>query len=375
MKEENIGFSIYGNENSCCAELQNVFEGNKRAFRDFTAKFSDFIIFSGNNGLDFKDLEEEEFSSLYRKLRGISSFLYELISEFCIFEGLIVNYEDMIQISEKGKAFLMSDVSIQFADIMKYFWFHRKWGSSGEKFLAESGAKRFCSMLFMQAKDYFGYNPLKAFGITDKEIINKNFYYIAENFFSQNYVKTMIEDFFEPSGIMIKRHSGGYESTEFGTSVFKILSLNMEEEYINMLEECWECYDRGNFGQAFEMALDISMVLSKSSDPFLVMGCVYLKIKEYDKAKEIVRFAIHINETFVADVPSHKRYEMNTLIFSYFNLALCYFHLGENIEALKILYQLKKSLPYNIDCIEDVLLTIKQTVLIKGSDDDKGTVN
>ncbi|WP_027308746.1 tol-pal system YbgF family protein [Caloramator sp. ALD01] len=146
---------------------------------------------------------------------------------------------------------------------------------------------------------------------------------------------------------------------DIGRRIFEYLAKDLLEQYDKLLDECWDYYDKGNFEQAFDIAKSIIKVLSFVPEAYNVLGCVYIKMGDIERARDMFNFAIDVYEkTSLGD------FEVDSYISLYYNLGLSYYYMNEYFRALSIFKSLKKTIPYEIDNLDELIEGIKHMTIV-----------
>lgn len=309
---------------------------------------NDFCFFLGNI------LDIEESRSL-------------LIFKYILFRGFIFISNGEVSITDFGKLFLLSDKAAQNLDTIEYFYekldWQEIWGKGFSNYLTNDG-KRYLASIFSQRESNLKYNSSLGSVLNEKELIwNTN--EVILQILNDKSMLYIIEQIIEPLGLIKKiriENDDWIKIDETSREIFKHYSYGMIDEYNQMLEECWESYDKGNFQEAFDNASGILKVVN-NIEAYNVIGCVYIRKKEYEKAKETFNYAIKLLDNYTDNNPGSLM-DMDLYTSLYFNLGLSHYYSGDFIPALHIFKDVKKNLPYTLDKVEEIYNAIKCRILL-----------
>lgn len=375
MDKETTVRGLMSRDNSSNKEILDLYRILQKT------KVSNNILFKAvDDVLSFIDEESFEFKGeitditpeVFSKLQGISSQFIDIILKFLVSEDMIeINNKDL-ELTPGGRLFLLSDEISCSIDLIRYFWSKLDWDSVSNKrtfskFL-KFDARRYVACLLTQLEN----------GNPDINILKEKYGHIDDIYFNNFFIiKELLEDegmyfilenIFEPLGLIVinkKSEEKVIKLTKRGKMVFEYYSCEMMKEYTELIEECWECYDRGNFQQAYEMARNVISVTSSILDAYNVIGCVYIRQGEYDKAKDIFMFAIDLCQYKMGEVNNGEETVMEIYVSMYYNLGLCFFYMGNYMRALNIFTSIKKTLPYNMESLEVIMKTIRKILIAK----------
>lgn len=315
---------------------------------------------SGNNIGSIFDLLGKAFMIPEGQLKVIKRFIEE--------QKLVENINGKIVLTPYGKLFTLSDKISAGIDIIKYVWEKLDWklitGCNFNNRFLEKESRRYTACLLSQLSNKY---------MTIGEIRNKykymDFYYssnlcIIQEMLKDKYMNIIIEDIFEPLGL-IEKNETEYSLSHWGKKVFEYYSHNMLEEYNALIDECWESYDKGNFQEAFDTAISIISVAGTILEAYNVIGCVHIRRGEYDKAKDVFMYAIELYEEKIGEPNNNWSTSMETYISMYYNVGLCDFYIGSFIKALHTFTTIKKTLPYKLESLEMIISTIKKMITIQ----------
>lgn len=325
-------------------------------------------LFSSIDDDEIKALNGKEIPGILLKLVGIPEEIDDIILKFIWDEGLIEIEEGILQLTPCGRLFLMSDDISSSMDLIKYFWEKLDWScfnksTASNKFL-EKGARRYVACLFSQIESSnIDIDSIKEkFGHIDDIYFNNMF--MIRKMLADEVIIHMIRNIFEPMGLIIEDNTGSFKLSSRGKMVFEYYSFDMIKEYTELVEEAWECYDRENYEQANEMARNVISVVGNIPDAYNVIGCVYIKLGEYEKAKDIFMIAMELCEAEIGEIQSCGNSYTEIYVSMYYNLGLCYFYMGNYLRALGIFTSIRKTLPYNLDSLDVIMNSIKKIIVV-----------
>lgn len=283
-------------------------------------------------------------------------------------EKLVEIVNGKIALTPYGKLFTLSDKISVGIDMVKYIWERLDWKeitgcTVPNKFLDKEG-RRYTACLLSQINNKY---------MTFEEVRNKYEYmdfiyssniYILQEMLKDKYMKKIIEDVFEPLGL-IEKNNEVINLSDWGKRFFEHYSNNMLEEYNGMIDECWDSYDRGNFQEAFETAISIISVTGTILEAYNIIGCVHIRKGEYNKAKDVFMYAIELYEEKIGEVNGNWSMSLETYISMYYNVGLCDFYMGNFIKSLHTFATIKKTLPYKLESLELIMTTIKKIIIIQ----------
>lgn len=318
-------------------------------------------------------IEGEDISLPYFILDrlGVSKNRILLILKFIIDEKLVEPLNGMLKLTPAGRLFLISDEISSSMDLIKYYWEKSDWNrfykSKRDSKYLQNDSRRYVACLLSQLENCLvDIDKLKSKYGHIEDIYFNNIFAIKE-MLNDSSMQDIIENIFEPMGLInIERNDNNkkFSLTARGKRVFEYYSQGMVDEYKELLEECWECYDRENFQQALEMSRNIISVIGSMPDAYNVIGCVYIKLGNYEIAKDIFMIAMELCENRMGDVLNKGESLMEVYVSMYYNLGLCYFYMGYYLRALGIFTSIKKTLPYDLDSLEEIMNSIKKIILI-----------
>jgi tetratricopeptide (TPR) repeat protein len=307
---------------------------------------------------------------LFAKTQNTSLEQVKIIFRFLFEQELIELQEEKMALTSYGKLFLMSDRISSSVDMIRYFWENADWveifQGSPSKFLHRD-SRRYTACLLSQ---------IEVRNSSEEEIMIKSqciediFYgslSAIDEILNDEGMLFIILNILAPLGLVkIKCDAENREivPTDSGRGIFEYYSKDMFKEYADLIEESWECYDRGNFQQAHEMAVNVIRVCGSMLEAYNIIGCVYIKQKDYERAMSIFLHAIQICEKKMADIDGSRDTVMESYISMYYNLGLCYFYMANNIRALQIFLSIRKTIPYTLDSLESIIDTIKKMIII-----------
>lgn len=280
---------------------------------------------------------------------------------------LIEVIDEKIILTPYGKLFILSDRVSAGIDMIKYVFEQLDWKEvtnclEDNKFL-DKDSRRYTSCLLSQISLYGTIPELLINKEIDLELIISSNIYMLYDLLKDKYMGELINSIFEPMGL-IRKCENNYCLTEWGLKVFDHYSYNMLKEYNELIDECWENYDKGNFQEAFESAASIIKVSSTILEAYNIIGCVYIRKGEYEKAKNIFKYGIKLNDEKTGVLNPNLSMSLETYISMYYNLGLCDFYMGKYINAMHTFSNIKKTLPYKIESLETIMATIKKFIIV-----------
>lgn len=323
-------------------------------------------VLQENNGIELDS--EDDCINFFSIIINFRTVQIKLLLKFLMEENLVILNRGKLKITDYGKLFLLSDKITQSIDIVRYFWEKLDWEelcSDRNNDYIVFGGRRYVASIFSQL-DIRETKINDSMGVMLKD--NVLFWNINKVLFEILNNKSMcfiINEILEPIGLisLIKCNKTQLVSiNETSRIIFDYYSQGMIEEYNQMVEECWESYDKGNFQEAFDFARNILKVVN-NIEAYNIIGCVYIKRKEYDKAKETFNYAISLLEKQKCHSQSEIT-NMDIFISLYFNLGLCYYYSEDLIRALHIFKEIKSTLPYILDRVEEIILSIKNKIVL-----------
>lgn len=334
------------------------------------------LTFIDNNQIEFVNKDIKKFAELVASTSAINVSNNEalVITYFLLDEGLIQEEEDYFILSPYGRLFLISDNISSTIDMIRYYWEKADWellaGSTDCYRFLSKDARRYVACLLHQFDGQFvDIDEIKK-KYSHIEIIDFNNYHITYDMINNHYIMYIIKNIFEPMGFLKVKYDNAKSRydlnlSNLGKRIFEFYSYNMREEYANLLEEAWECYDRENFEQSFSIAQDVIKVAYNIPEIYNLIGCVYIKMKKYAFAMDIFKLAIDICDGSTINLSKHREFSVDDYVSLYYNLGLCHYYIGDYINALHVFNDVKKTVPYTLDNIEDIIDTIKKIILIR----------
>lgn len=298
---------------------------------------------------------------------GITTVIFDLIFN----EELVEIDDGNVKLTWRGRLFYVSDGIISTMDIIRYFWERADWSNIfGEKTTSkftQVEARRYIANLLLNIDKSieWGKNLKNKFQNIDP-IYLSNYYNILD-MLNDKQIRCVFEYIFQPLGLISVNNDNELKITitETGKGIFQYYSYDIIEEYKALLEDSWENYDKGNFEQAYDIVKNVFSVTWDIPEAYNLVGCIYIKLKEYEKARDTFLFGIEICEEKVGKIDSLKTRSMDSYVMIYYNLGLCYYYMGEMFKALSIFTMLKKTIPYSIENLEAALSTIKKIIIIQ----------
>ncbi|EYE89245.1 hypothetical protein Q428_03610 [Fervidicella metallireducens AeB] len=216
------------------------------------------------------------------QINFIISFLYD--------NDLIENKNGGISLTSYGKLFLISDDISKVVDVYRYLFDRCDWNKAidnkiNNKYL-EINSREYVASLFLKCRDISIIEENAKNSDLNLESLY-NSYRILLEFLDDNGIKIIVKEILIPLGLVKNEEKSKYfKLTNVGEEFFRFYSRNIKRQYIKMIEEGWENFDRGNFQEAYDMANSILYIENNIPDPFNIIGCVYIKKKEYELAKK-----------------------------------------------------------------------------------------
>lgn len=327
-----------------------------------------FILEAFQENNDNKLNSEEDFIRFFDIILDIKLEQIRLLFDFLLRNHLLVSQNNKLEISDKGKLFLLSDKISQNIDLIQFFWEKLDWeelcSDMGNNFLTFEG-RRYVASIFSQIsiKDIQTGNGM---GVKlDEKVLFWNLNRVILQIINNKSMEYIIREVLAPIGLINMVDEGDIKwirINETSKAIFHFYSKGMVDEYNHMLDECWESYDKGNFQEAFDFAKGILKVVN-NIEAYNVIGCVYIKRREYDKAKETFNYAIRLLDKHNCD-DTEDFINTDLYISLYFNLGLCYYYSEEAIKALHIFKEIKKTLPYTLGKVEEIIYSIKNKIVL-----------
>jgi tetratricopeptide (TPR) repeat protein len=313
---------------------------------------------------------------LISKSTGIEIKAIKIIIDFILSLKLVETLDENYILSPYGKLFLMSDSTSQQVDILRYFWERADWNkivpeNSCDKFIHRDARRYVACMLSRinseKLRQYEEHNAYRKDSDNNDSIIFKADFNAYKELLTSKSIKYLLQNIFEPLGLLAydeKSNMEYFKLSQRGKQVFEYYSYGMVDEYKSMIDECWDSYDRGNFQEAFDNALSIIKVAGIIPEALNVIGCVFIKKNEYIAAENIFNFALDICSNNAMDTNIKNGFYAETYISVYYNLGLCCVSMGEYFRALHIFSSIKKTVPYNIESLEEVEKEVRKLVVI-----------
>lgn len=295
------------------------------------------------------------------QINFIINFLYD--------NDLIEDKNGGLSLTSYGKLFLISDDVSVAVDVCRYLFDRCDWNrvidnKINNKYL-EINSREYVASLFLKCKDISTIEENVKNSAINLESLHNSHKNLLE-FLNDSGIKKIVEEFLIPLGLIKNEETNkNYALTNVGEEFFKFYSRNIKEQYIKMIEESWENFDRGNFQEAYDMANSILYVENNIPEPFNIIGCVCIKKKEYELAKSIFLYAINICEENILELAKDRSFINDVYIPLYYNLGLCNFLTGEFFNAIKIFSNIRKTLPYKLDNVEKLHKKIKEIIVLK----------
>lgn len=347
-------------------DLYKILQRNRVSRNIFLEDIVSLLVLADE--YDIPSLNGEDTSLPYFILNklGIPNERIPLILSFIMEEKIVESINGVLKLTPSGRLFLISDEISSSMDLIKYYWEKSDWSrfykSKGNKYL-QHDSRRYVACLLSQIENCsIDIDKIKNKYGHIEDIYFNNIFAVRE-MLNDSSMQSIIENIFEPMGL-INADNKKFTLTDRGKRVFEYYSQGMIDEYKELLEECWECYDRENFQQALEMARNIISVIGSIPDAYNVIGCVYIKLGNYEIAKDIFMMAMELCESRIGDVKNKGESLMEVYVSMYYNLGLCYFYMGNYLRALGIFASIKKTLPYDLESLEGIMSSIKKIILV-----------
>ena len=288
-----------------------------------------------------------------------------VILKFLFDEKHIDVLDGRLVLTQMGRLFTITDKTIASADMFSYFWENCDWrmlsGLNEGNRLIEPDARRYLSLLFT-------YNSSERLfkEFNHIEPIEFNINVPLRNITKSKTIKYIVKYILEPIGIVkISEENGDtkFIHTKAGQKIFEYYSRDLVDEYNRFMEECWECYDRGNFQQAYDIANSVISVVYNNLEAYNIIGCVYIKRREYEKAKDTFIFALNLMDKDENFYIINEHSDSDIYLSIYYNLGLCYFYMGDFISALQIFKKIRKNVPCSLNNVEELIKSIKKMII------------
>lgn len=285
-----------------------------------------------------------------------SSAYIKLLMDFLKFQGILSEGEDL---NLTSKELLIRNIDRYYlsSEIIRFLLLNVDWNiylKSKDIYLSLDSRMYIFALLSQTTKKLIDETDslkessiykLSYFGSINKLNSSLAFKRVAEEIFERLNLGSVENECFVPN--------------EYGNKMFEYLAKDLLEQYDRLLEECWDYYDKGNFEQAFDIAKSIIRVLSFVPEAYNVLGCVYIKMGDIERARDMFNFAIDVYEkTSLGD------FEVDSYISLYYNLGLSYYYMNEHFRALSIFKSLKKTIPYEIDNLDELIEGIKLMTVV-----------
>ncbi|GFR34973.1 tetratricopeptide repeat protein [Thermobrachium celere] len=302
---------------------------------------------------------ERLIADLIAKYFNKSSSYINLLIKFLKEQGLI-DLEHEVKITSKGKLLKYLDRHYLSTEILRFVLLNLNWEECfrSRDILLNLDSRRYVFAMVSQTNSKLVEDMSK---LKENKVYNSSYFGAITNINSSSGFKKVVEECFVKLNLgYVKKDF--FIPNNFGMKVFKYLSRDLLDQYNRLLDECWDYYDRGNFEQAFDIASSIIKVLLFVPEAYNVLGCVYIKMGDIEKARDMFNFAIEVYEkTSFGDI------DADSYISLYYNLGLSYYYINDNFKALKIFKTIKKSIPYKIDNLDELIEGIKAFTLIRPS--------
>lgn len=317
-------------------DLYNLIKRNKYNAKDVINDISTFIEeIDTISSIYQKSAKRELFFDLTSKYLGKSKTYIKLILDFLKKYGFIGFNDNVIETTYKGNLIQIMDPYMLSADLIRFLLFDVDWQRYFERediYLSKDSRKYVFIMLYQFNLDIL--NELDK--IKENPLYKMSYFSSIDNIFSSSSLGAVCDEILIRLGLVTKE-KGYFIPNDICREIFKYYSFELYEQYIGLIEECWDYFDRGDFEQAFDIAKSIAKVLVFVPEAYNVLGCVYIKIGEIEKARDMLSYAIEIYEnTSLGDI------ESDSYILLHYNLGLAYLYMSENFKALKIFNDIKR---------------------------------
>lgn len=309
------------------------------------------------------------------RITGTAVQTVKIVMDFLTNHNLIEICDENYILSPYGKLFLMSDSVSQQVDIIRYFWERSDWRNIiprelQDKFVYSDARRYVACMLSRLDSEKFRqlekFNPLKRSSTDTDLILNADYRAYNEILFSKS-IRYILQNVFGQIGLLLLDNECNiikFDLSERGKKLYEYYSYGMIEEYKSMIDECWDSYDRGNFQEAFDNALSIINVAGIIPEALNVIGCVYIKKDEYDKAEKIFNYALDLCSINAMETNIKNGFYAETYVSIYYNLGLCCVSMGEFFRALQIFKSIKQTVPYEMESLDEVTKEVKRLIVI-----------
>lgn len=339
-------------------DLYNLLKRNKYYANDV---INDLYIFIEEietiSNIYEKSAKKELFFDLTSKYLGKSKSYIKLIMDFLKKYGFII-LNDTIETTYKGNLIQIMDHYMLSADLIRFLLFDADWQRYFERedvYLSKDSRKYVFIMLYQFNLDILSQlNKIK-----ENPLYKMSYFSSIENIFSSSSLGLVCNEIFIKLGLGTKE-DGYFIPNDVCREIFKYYSFELYDQYIGLIEECWDYFDRGDFEQSFDIAKSIAKVLVFVPEAYNVLGCVYIKIGEMEKARDMLNYAIDIYEnTSFGDI------ESDSYILLHYNLGLAYLYMNENFKALKIFSDIKRSKYHDLGNIDELIIDTKKLLILK----------
>lgn len=339
-------------------DLYNLIKRNKFNSNDVIKDLHYFIEqIDTISGIYEKSANKDLFLDLTSKYLGKSQMYIRLVLDFLKKYGFI-SLGNKIEATYKGNLIETMDPYMLTADLIRFMLFDIDWQRYFNKediYLSKDSRQYVFIMLYqfnltiLEELDKIKVNPL----------YKMSYFSSVENIFASSSLGLVYDEILIKLGLGIKE-KGYFIPNDICKEIFKYYSIDLYEQYIGLIEECWDYFDRGDFEQAFDIAKSIAKVLVFVPEAYNVLGCVYIKIGEMEKARDMLSYAIEIYEN-----TSFGDKESDSYILLHYNLGLAYLYMNENFKALKIFNDIKRSKYYDLGNIDELIIDTKKLLIIK----------
>lgn len=341
-------------------DLYNLVKLNKYiaedVIEDLNLLMEDLQVISRSNiNITNKNLLFELISKRFNKSIGYIKLLINFLKR----EDM-VKIEQLIEVTEKGSILKYVDRYNLTVELIRFLLFEAEWQDYFDKrdIYISTESRKYLFAMLSQVDDKFisSVNALKDnllfnssyFGTIIKINSSLAFKSISKDLFCRLNLGNIKDDCFVPNSI--------------GKAIFSYYSKDLIQQYYRLMDECWDYFDRGDFEQAYDISRSIIKLLLFIPEAYNVLGCVYIKTGEIQKARDVLNYAIEIYEK-----TSFGNIDTEAYILLYYNLGLSYYYMNENFKALKIFTKLKSMISFEIDNLDELIKEIKSTLVNKGT--------
>lgn len=358
-------YKFYGYENK---GLYRIFLDTDSNVNTMISKSVDIIDFIGENNLAIEKGADNSYLDLLSKGTAIPLFEVYTIMNFLEGEGYIVKDNSGIRISPEGRLIELMDKAMLSMAMFKFFWEKSDWKElvpyrNKNRFLEKDGRNYLALLLSRHKWSFCTQIPV----VLDKseKCISRNLR--TEMLSIDKSMRFILENVLGSMGLLnisAEGEKAHFNTTARGQKLFEYCSRHIFEEHEDMVDESWECYDRGNFEQAYEMALEVLNVIPDKLEAYNILGCVLIRNRRYEEAEKIFTHAIEIFGR-LKEVPEYSGFsQYEALDIIQYNLGLCYFHRSEYIRCIKTLRGIRNDAQYYAESISNIIARIKEIIIL-----------